>query len=79
MKSWLDGVTAGVFLVALAILTLAVAMAAFDRPRALPHRPITELTNWGQGRAPEANHCPPGTLRFESEDGLFIECFRGTN
>lgn len=45
---------------------------------ALPHRAVTELTNWGQGRAPEANHCPPGTVQFEVEN-LFLECLRGTD
>ena len=51
---------------------------ANDSPRALPHRPVTELTNWGQGHVPESNHCPPGTIRFETDDGLFLECMRGT-
>lgn len=44
--------------------------------KGLPHRQIDELTNWGQGRAPSENHCPPGTLRFETDDGFFLECFR---
>lgn len=44
----------------------------------LPHRPINELTNWGQGRAPEPDHCPSGTVRLDI-DGLFLECMRGTN
>lgn len=44
----------------------------------LPHRPVDSLTNWGQGRAPAQNVCPPGTFRFETDDGLFLECFRGT-
>lgn len=43
----------------------------------LPHRPVDQLTNWGQGRTPQANVCPPGTFRFETDDGLFLECFRG--
>lgn len=42
----------------------------------LPHRPITQLTNWGQGRNPGSNDCPPGTVRFELDDGLFLECMR---
>lgn len=42
----------------------------------LPHRAVTELTNWGQGHAPDMNNCPPGTVRVEAE-GLFLECFRG--
>lgn len=45
----------------------------------LPHRPLNELTNWGQGRAPEPSHCPPGTIRLDTDDGLFLECLRGTN
>ena len=45
----------------------------------LPHRAITELTNWGQGRAPDPNHCPPGTVRMITDDDLFLECLRGTN
>lgn len=58
---------------------LAVAIYGTYRLRdhGLPHRQINELTNWGQGRAPESNHCPPGTFRFETDDGLFLECFRG--
>lgn len=44
--------------------------------RGLPHRPLNELTNWGQGRAPESNRCPPGTIRFDTDDGLFLECYR---
>lgn len=44
--------------------------------RGLPHRPINELTNWGQGRNPGANDCPPGTVRYELDDGLFLECMR---
>lgn len=87
MKSCLDGVFGGVFLLALAILTLAVAMAAFDSPPPqqphgtpfLPRRTEDAYTNWGQGRAPESNHCPPGTIRFETDEGLFLECLRGTN
>lgn len=42
----------------------------------LPHRAITELTNWGQGRAPGVGACPPGTVEFDI-DGLFLECFNG--
>lgn len=42
---------------------------------ALPHRPINELTNWGQGRNPGPNECPPGTVAFYVED-LFLECYR---
>lgn len=42
----------------------------------LPHRPINELTNWGQGRNPGPNDCPPGTVRYELDDGLFLECMR---
>lgn len=48
-------------------------------PKPLAHRPINELTNWGQGRAPSIDRCPPGTIRFETDDGLFLECFRGTS
>lgn len=43
------------------------------------HRPVDSLTNWGQGKAPAANVCPPGTLRFDTDDGLFLECMRGTS
>lgn len=49
---------------------------AHVRQQPLPHRQINELTNWGQGRAPECNVCPPGTIRFETDEGLFLECFR---
>lgn len=41
----------------------------------LPHRPIDSLTNWGQGRAPAIHDCPPGTMEFDTEEGLFLECF----
>ena len=44
--------------------------------KALPSRPVDELTNWGQGHAPAANVCPPGTFRFETDEGLFLECYR---
>lgn len=60
------------------ILLLDVALYIRSCTRGLPHRPVTELTNWGQGHAPPNNHCPPGTVRFETDDGLFLECFRGT-
>jgi hypothetical protein len=40
----------------------------------LPHRAINELTNWGQGRTSATNHCPPNTIRFETDEGLFLEC-----
>lgn len=54
-----------------------------DLPKRLPHRPLNELTNWGQGRAPTPHKCPRGTIEFEI-DGLFLECenvghyYRGT-
>lgn len=51
----------------------------YREPHGLPHRPVTELTNWGQGHAPESNRCPRGTIRFETDDGLFLECYRSTN
>lgn len=47
-----------------------------DSVHYLPHRPINELTNWGQGRNPGSNDCPPGTVRYELDDGLFLECMR---
>lgn len=47
-----------------------------DLPKRLPHRPLNELTNWGQGRNPGSNDCPPGTVRYELDDGLFLECMR---
>lgn len=50
--------------------------AAREANAGLPHRPINELTNWGQGRNPGANDCPPGTVRYELDDGLFLECMR---
>jgi hypothetical protein len=48
-----------------------------ESPHSLPSRPIDQLTNWGQGQAPESNQCPIGTIRIESE-GLFLECLRGS-
>jgi hypothetical protein len=59
-------------------LVLAHALGLFT-PKPLPHRPVDALTNWGQGHAPIANQCPPGTIRFETDDNLFLECMRGTN
>jgi hypothetical protein len=56
-------------------LTVAHAIGYFD-PHPLPHRAITETTNWGQGHAPQENRCPPGTLRFETDDNMFLECYR---
>lgn len=63
----------------IAILYLGIAAyGAYRSEHRLPHRAVNELTNWGQGRAPAQNHCPPGTIRFEMDDGLFLECYRGT-
>lgn len=45
-------------------------------PAPLPHRPVDAYTSWGQGRTPADNVCPPGTIRFELDDGIFLECFR---
>lgn len=45
--------------------------------KGLPHRPVDVLTNWGQGQAPESNWCPSGTIRVETDERLFLECFRG--
>jgi hypothetical protein len=61
--------------IAVLVLTIAHALGYFA-PRALPHRAVTDMTNWGQGRAPASNICPIGTIRFETDDGLFLECFR---
>jgi hypothetical protein len=58
-------------------LILIVMLAGCQR--GLPHRTVDELTNWGQGHAPAQNHCPPGTLRVDTDEGLFLECFRGTD
>lgn len=67
--------------IVLVILTLVLALASsivyHQTHQPLPHRPVDQLTNWGQGRAPEGNVCPPGTIRMtEPTTGLFIECFR---
>lgn len=50
----------------------------WDRSMRLPHRPVDALTNWGQGHAPTPGKCPRGTLEFDTEEGLFLECYRGT-
>ena len=64
-----------------AILAVGVFCSAalwfITEPQTLPHRPVDELTNWGQGRAPGSD-CEAGTTRIEV-DGLFIECLRGTS
>lgn len=67
-----------VVLGALGGVGLAIELAAHapDEYKVLPHRPVDELTNWGQGRAPAGNLCPPGTIRFETDEGLFLECYR---
>jgi hypothetical protein len=57
-------------------LVVAHAIGVFA-PQPLPHRAIDALTNWGQGHAPELNVCMPGTIRFETDEGLFLECYRG--
>lgn len=54
---------------------LIIAGITMPRHRGLPHRPVDQLTNWGQGRTPPDNVCPPGTVRFEIDD-IFLECFR---
>lgn len=51
----------------------------YQPPPRLPSRPVDELTNWGQGHAPDPNNCPPSTIRFDTDDGLFLECYRGTD
>lgn len=61
------------------LLFFLCVLASRQAPHALPSRPIDQLTNWGQGRAPDTCHCPPGTIRIDTEDGLFLECLRGTN
>lgn len=62
----------------LAILTILLLTGCSQHPASLPHRPLTTWTNWGQGRAPEGNVCPAGTFRFETDEGLFLECYRGS-
>jgi hypothetical protein len=57
-----------------AVLAIICA-AALPYHRGLPHRPVDSLTNWGQGRTPSDNVCPPDTVRFEVDD-IFLECFR---
>ncbi len=46
-------------------------------PHALPSRAVDELTNWGQGR--QTMVCPPGTIRMDTDEGLFLECYRGSH
>ena len=68
-----------IFMAALLGMTLIdVITAHVIAHRGLPHRPVDELTNWGQGRAPVRvlGHCPPGTTQFDV-DGIFLECYRG--
>jgi hypothetical protein len=43
-------------------------------PPELPHRAIDAYTNWGQGQSTIA--CPPGAIRMDTDEGLFLECFR---
>lgn len=50
-----------------------VLVGVFHAP-SLPHRPVDSLTNWGQGHSP-LNGCPSGTLRVETDEGFFLECF----
>ena len=67
---------AQMFAIGIFLLVILHAVGLFD-PRPLPHRAIDALTNWGQGHAPEGNRCPPGTIRFETDDNLFLECYKG--
>ena len=69
------GVIAGI---ALALEFIGPRISNTDDTVTLPHRAPDELTNWGQGRQPPTNDCPPGTVRMEA-GGVFLECFRGTN
>jgi hypothetical protein len=42
----------------------------------LPHRAVTEMTNWGQGKAHGRGDCPLGTIEFRTDENLFLECMR---
>ena len=41
----------------------------------LPHRPVTVLTNFGQGNNPGKGDCPPSTIGITVE-GFFLACLR---
>jgi hypothetical protein len=48
----------------------------------LPHRPLTELSSFGQGHNPGRDQCVTGqvSIYLELDDGqlIFLECYRGT-
>lgn len=56
---------------------VGVAVTYCVLPKHLPHRPVDAYTSWGQGHNPGL-HCPTGTIRFETEEGWFLECYRGS-
>lgn len=78
---WLFLIPAALIAVGLLLIALNACQFTLSRAglnvRGLPHRPITSLTNWGQGRAPTPGQCPMGTVEMDVEN-LFLECPRGT-
>jgi len=60
------------------LLAMLCWLASRHVPQPLPHRPVTPLTNWGQGSNPGAGECPEGTIAYFVE-GHFLECLRGTS
>jgi hypothetical protein len=72
-RSVLTGVIAA-YVVWMAIILTSIAVRT-DR---LPHRPVDQLTNWGQGRNPDRYSCRNGVPFFDAETGLFVECMEGT-
>jgi hypothetical protein len=72
MRDWWGGLLVPLLLAALFL----VGILMFGCTRALPHRAVNELTNWGQGRVPADGHCPPGTVPYYLDDDTFLECMR---
>jgi len=62
-----------------AALCLAGCIGSQYAPKTLPHRPVTPLTNFGQGNNPGPKECPPGTIAYYLDGGTFLECMRGTS
>lgn len=69
---------ARILAIILLAFTVAHAIGCYHpmSPRHLPHRALTELSNFGQGHNPASHQCPPGTVQIDVED-LFLECYRG--
>lgn len=64
------------------LVVLALVLASCHKVPYLPHRPITELSSFGQGHNPGRGECHAGQMPYylELDDGtsIFLECVRST-